>query len=93
MPLKQLTGENLMKPDIHPEYRDVLFHDTTSDTHYLIGSTAKTTLTAEYEGKTYPYMTLDVSSASHPFYTGKQHVSQNDGRIAKFNKRFKTKSK
>lgn len=78
-----------MRSGIHPEYRDVLFHDTSSDTYFVIGSTVETSLTAEYEGKTYPYMTLDVSSASHPFYTGKQQVNKNDGRIARFNKRFK----
>ncbi|MEM1113047.1 MAG: type B 50S ribosomal protein L31 [Pseudomonadota bacterium] len=77
-----------MKADIHPEYRDVLFHDTSSNTYFVIGSTAQTSQTAEYEGKEYPYVTLDVSSASHPFYTGKQQVAKNDGRIAKFNKRF-----
>ena len=77
-----------MKAGIHPEYRDVLFHDTASDTYFLVGSTAQTSHTAEYEGKTYPYMSLDVSSASHPFYTGKQQVNKNDGRIAKFKKRF-----
>jgi len=48
----------------------------------------KTDQTAEYEGKEYPYLTLDVSSASHPFYTGKQQVTKTDGRIAKFKKRF-----
>ncbi len=78
-----------MQADIHPEYREVLFHDTSSDTYFLIGSTAQTKQTAEYEGKTYPYMSLDVSSASHPFYTGKQSEAKSDGRIAKFNKRFK----
>jgi len=77
-----------MKPGIHPEYRKVLFHDTSSDTYFLIGSTVKTDQTAEYEGKEYPYLTLDVSSASHPFYTGKQQVTKTDGRIAKFKKRF-----
>lgn len=82
-----------MKPGIHPEYREVLFHDTAADAYFLIRSTAKTTQTAEYQGKTYPYMTLDVSSASHPFYTGKQNVTKNDGRIAKFNKRFNRKGK
>ncbi|WP_086934345.1 type B 50S ribosomal protein L31 [Agarilytica rhodophyticola] len=82
-----------MKQGIHPEYRDVLFHDTASDTYFVIGSTLKTTQTADFEGKTYPYMTLDVSSASHPFYTGKQSVAKNDGRIAKFNKRFSRKDK
>ena len=56
-----------MQPDIHPEYREVLFHDTAADTYFVIRSTLETKQTAEYEGKTYPYMTLDVSSASHPF--------------------------
>ncbi|WP_444930746.1 type B 50S ribosomal protein L31 [Microbulbifer sp. SSSA002] len=82
-----------MKPGIHPEYRDVLFHDIAADIYFVVGSTVKTTKTSEYEGKTYPYMSLDVSSATHPFYTGKQHVSKSDGRIAKFNKRFNRKGK
>ena len=56
-----------MKPDIHPEYRDVLFHDTSSDTYFVVGSTVQTSETKEHEGQTYPYMTLDISSASHPF--------------------------
>ena len=77
-----------MKSDIHPEYRDVLFHDTTADAYFVIGSTVDTSRTAEYEGETYPYVTIDISSASHPYYTGKQRVSQTDGRIAKFNKRY-----
>ncbi|MEM6985723.1 MAG: type B 50S ribosomal protein L31 [Pseudomonadota bacterium] len=82
-----------MKSDIHPEYRQVLFHDTGADAYFLIGSTLETTRTAEYEGKTYPYMPIDISSASHPVYTGKQRVRQNDGRIAKFNKRFSQQKK
>ena len=77
-----------MKPDIHPEYRDVLFYDTSGDTYFVVGSTVQTNETKDYEGKTYPYMTLDISSASHPFYTGKQKVAQSDGRVAKFNKRL-----
>lgn len=82
-----------MKSDIHPEYRDVLFHDTTADAYFVIGSTLATSRTKEYEGTEYPYMTIDVSSASHPFYTGKQRAAQSDGRIDKFNKRFARKSK
>ena len=81
-----------MKPGIHPEYRKVLFHDTASDTYFLIRSTAQPKETREYEGETYPYMALDVSSASHPFYTGKQQISKQDGRVARFNKRFNRKS-
>ena len=77
-----------MKPDIHPAYRDVLFHDTSSDTYFVVGSTVQTSEIKEHEGQTYPYMILDISSASHPFYTGKQKVAQSDGRVARFNKRF-----
>ena len=59
-----------MRKDIHPEYREVLFHDTSVDTYFLIHSSLETDQTKEWEGKTYPYFPLDVSSASHPFYTG-----------------------
>ena len=81
-----------MKPDIHPEYREVLFHDTSVDAYFLTRSTVTTDRTEEYKGKTYPYVTIDVSSESHPFYTGKQKTAQSDGRIAKFNKRFSRRS-
>ena len=77
-----------MKPELHPEYREVLFHDTSSDTYFLINSTVQTNETKEYEGETYPYMTVDISSASHPFYTGKQKSATRDGRVARFNKRY-----
>ena len=77
-----------MKPDIHPEYRKVLFHDTSADHFFLTGSTAKTQETFEYQGQTYPYIQIELSSASHPFYTGKQKVMDTGGRIDRFNKRF-----
>ncbi|WP_047043121.1 type B 50S ribosomal protein L31 [Vibrio mexicanus] len=77
-----------MKPNIHPEYRTVAFHDTGADKYILVGSTAQTSRTVEIDGKTYPYVTLDVSSHSHPFYTGQQKVIKKDGRVAKFNQRF-----
>lgn len=86
--IRQVLRELGMKPDIHPEYRDVLFYDTSADTYFVVGSTVQTNETKDYEGQTYPYMNLDISSASHPFYTGKQKVAQSDGRVAKFNKRF-----
>ena len=82
-----------MRSDIHPEYREVLFHDTSADTYFIIRSTLSTSDTREYEGKTYPYKTIDVSSASHPFYTGKQKLAVADGRVARFNKRFGRQSK
>ena len=72
-----------MKKDIHPEYREVLFHDISVDEYFVIPSTLK-----EYEGKTYPYYTVEVSSASHPFYTGKQKIIDSGGRVQKFEERF-----
>ena len=77
-----------MRKDIHPEYQEVLFHDTNADVSFVIGSTMKPKQTKEYEGKTYPYVTLDISSASHPFYTGEVRQVGNEGRVASFNKRF-----
>ena len=77
-----------MRTNIHPEYREVLFHDTNANAFFVIGSTLSTNQTKEFEGKTYPYVTLDISSASHPFYTGEQRQVNNEGRIANFNKRF-----
>ena len=49
-----------MRSDIHPEYREVLFHDTNADVYFVIGSTMNPSQTREYEGKTYPYVTLDI---------------------------------
>ncbi|MBF8781457.1 type B 50S ribosomal protein L31 [Pseudomonas fulva] len=78
-----------MKAGIHPEYRTVLFHDTAADVFFLIGSTAETDRTYQHtDGQTYPYVALDVSSASHPVYTGQQRKAQSEGRVAGFNKRF-----
>jgi len=53
-----------MRKDIHPTYQQVLFHDTNADAYFLIGSTLQTKQTKEYQGKVYPYVTLDISSAS-----------------------------
>ncbi|AXQ23639.1 type B 50S ribosomal protein L31 [Acinetobacter wuhouensis] len=77
-----------MRTNIHPEYREVLFHDTNANAYFIIGSTIQTNNTKQYEGKEYPYITLDISSASHPFYTGEIRQASNEGRIASFNKRF-----
>ena len=82
-----------MRKDIHPEYREVLFHDTSVDEYFLVKSSLETDQTKEWEGKTYPYCPLDVSSASHPFYTGKQKLVDTAGRVDKFRKRFVNKKK
>jgi len=78
-----------MKTGIHPQTREVLFHDVGVDKYFLIRSTISTTQTKKWEdGNTYPYYVLDVSSASHPFYTGKQKMLDSGGRVKKFQDRF-----
>ncbi len=77
-----------MKKDIHPEYREVLFHDTSVDEYFIINSTLNTSQTKEYDGKTYPYYQVEISSSSHPFYTGKQKIIDSGGRVQKFEERF-----
>ncbi len=80
-----------MKKDIHPEYRDVLFHDISVDFKVLTKSTIKTKETIEWEGRTVDYIKVDISSASHPFYTGTQKILDTEGRVEKFNKKFRTR--
>ena len=78
-----------MRPKIHPEYREVLFHDTSVDEFFIIGSTLKTSETKKWkDGNTYPYYVVETSSASHPFYTGKQQVAKAERSVANFNRRF-----
>lgn len=77
-----------MKSTIHPHYRTVVFHDTTANEYFKVGSTIKTEREIELEGETYPYVTLDVSSKSHPFYTGKQKTFSTEGSAARFRQRF-----
>ena len=80
-----------MKKDIHPEYREVLFHDASADKFFLIRSTLETTQTKEWEdGNTYPYYPLDISSASHPFYTGKQKIIDTGGSTSCVHKGVRT---
>ncbi|MTD27079.1 type B 50S ribosomal protein L31 [Erwinia sorbitola] len=77
-----------MKQGIHPAYRQVVFHDTTADAYFVVGSTIKTDRTIEHEGKVMPYVLLDVSSASHVYYTGKQKEFAKEGSAARFSQRF-----
>ncbi|WP_026135909.1 type B 50S ribosomal protein L31 [Nafulsella turpanensis] len=81
-----------MKKDIHPQYRDVVFYDTSSEYKFMTRSTISTSDTIEWEdGKTYPLVKIEVSSASHPFYTGKKLFVDTAGRVEKFNQRYKKK--
>ncbi|MDA3933418.1 MAG: type B 50S ribosomal protein L31 [Gammaproteobacteria bacterium] len=78
-----------MKADIHPQYRPVVFQDTSSDFVFLTRSTIKTKETIKWEdGNEYPLVKLDISSASHPFYTGKHKVADSGGRVDKFKQRY-----
>lgn len=78
-----------MKKDIHPEdYREVIFEDVTSGKRFLIASTVATEKTDKWEdGKQYPVFQVEISSASHPFYTGVSKTIDTAGRVDKFKKR------
>jgi len=78
-----------MKEGIHPDYREVVFQDVSGDFAILTRSTIKTNETTKWtDGKEYPVVRVDVSSATHPFYTGKQKIMDTEGRIEKFRKKF-----
>ena len=78
-----------MKTDIHPtNYRTVIFHDNSSGERFLIGSTIETSKTEKWtDGVEYPITFVDVSSASHPFYTGQEKVMDTAGRVERFKTR------
>lgn len=78
-----------MKADIHPKnYRLVIFHDNSSGERVLIGSTVATDATDTWtDGKEYPIARVDVTSASHPFYTGQEKVMDSAGRVDRFKQR------
>lgn len=78
-----------MKADIHPEYAPVVFHDLASGKSFLTRSTVTSAKTVVWEdGNTYPVIDVEISSESHPFYTGKQRIMDSAGRVEKFNQRF-----
>lgn len=78
-----------MKAGIHPEYRDVVFQDVTSDFKILTRSTLSSKETVKWEdGNEYPLVKIEVSSSSHPFYTGQNKLIDTSGRVDKFRKRY-----
>jgi large subunit ribosomal protein L31 len=78
-----------MKADIHPAYRDVVFQDVTSDFKILTRSTLNSNEKVTWEdGNEYPLIKVEVSSASHPFYTGQNKIMDTSGRVDKFRKRY-----
>ena len=81
-----------MKKDIHPDYKEVVFQDVQSDFKFLTRSTMSSDETIKWEdGKEYPLIKVEVSSASHPFYTGKKIFVDTAGRVEKFNQKYKAK--
>jgi large subunit ribosomal protein L31 len=78
-----------MKPGIHPDYRPVVFRDRAAGFAFLTRSTASSETTVDWEdGNTYPVIDVEISSASHPFYTGTQRVLDTAGRVERFNRRY-----
>jgi large subunit ribosomal protein L31 len=77
-----------MRNGIHPEYRTVVFHDTASGAAFRTRSTVQAGQTTTVEGETLPLVTVEISSASHPFWTGNQRVMDTAGRVERFNKRY-----
>lgn len=77
-----------MKPNIHPEYRFVAFRDVSSGFQFVTRSTIKTRETLEIDGVTYPVVSVDVSSESHPFYTGQQKLMDTAGRVERYYRKY-----
>ena len=78
-----------MKPSIHPDYRPVVFRDASADFSFLTRSTATSERTITWtDGREYPVIDVEVSSASHPFYTGQSKVLDTAGRVERFRRRY-----
>lgn len=83
-----------MKKDIHPEnYREVVFKDMSNEEIFITRSTIATRETIEVDGVTYPLVKLEITSASHPFFTGKQKLVDTAGRVDKFMSRYGNRNK
>ncbi|AIQ66065.1 50S ribosomal protein L31 type B [compost metagenome] len=81
-----------MREGIHPKYNQVIFYDASADYKFLSASTKSSNETMEWEdGNSYPVIRVDSSSASHPFYTGRQKNIDTGGRIDRFNQRLNQK--
>ncbi|MFV0258002.1 MAG: type B 50S ribosomal protein L31 [Acidimicrobiales bacterium] len=83
-----------MKSDIHPDYRPVVFMDASADFTFLTRSTIETNETIEWEdGNTYPLAKVEISSASHPFFTGQMKIVDTAGRVERFERRYGSRRK
>ncbi|WP_424184189.1 type B 50S ribosomal protein L31 [Actinokineospora sp. G85] len=78
-----------MKPGIHPDYRPVVFQDQSTGKQFLTRSTADSERTVQWaDGNSYPLIVVDVTSDSHPFWTGNQRVMDTAGRVEQFYQRY-----
>lgn len=83
-----------MKKDLHPtSYRPVVFKDMSNGDTFVSRSCANTKETIEFEGETFPLIKLEISSTSHPFYTGKSKLVDTAGRVDKFMNRYGNRGK
>lgn len=82
-----------MKKEIHPQYQDVLFVDSTTDYKFVCGSTLQPKEKGTFQGKEYPLYRLSTSSSSHPFFTGSKTLVDAEGRVDKFKKRYAVQPK
>ena len=83
-----------MKADIHPSnYREVVFKDMSNDEIFITRSTVATREEIEVDGVTYPLVKLEITSSSHPFFTGKQKLVDTAGRVVKFMSRYGNRNK
>ncbi|MBP3737722.1 MAG: type B 50S ribosomal protein L31 [Muribaculaceae bacterium] len=83
-----------MKKDLHPSnYREVAFKDMSNDEVFIIRSTVNSKETIDIDGTTYPLVKLEITSSSHPFFTGKQKLVDTAGRVDKFLQRYGDRKK
>ncbi|VAW43724.1 LSU ribosomal protein L31p @ LSU ribosomal protein L31p, zinc-independent [hydrothermal vent metagenome] len=81
-----------MRKDIHPEYREVVFQDAGADFAFLTRSCMHSKETIKWEdGNEYPLVKIEISSKSHPYYTGQQKVADTGGRVDRFKRRYQRK--
>lgn len=77
-----------MKPEIHPEYHKVVFIDSATGTEWITRSTLKSAETRDVDGETLPVVRLEISSASHPFWTGQLREATRGGKVDDFRRRY-----
>ena len=80
-----------MRADIHPEYREVVFQDTAAGWSFITRSTIETKETTIIDGVEYPLKRIEISAASHPYYTGQMKIVDTAGRVDRYKRRYGAK--